>query len=407
MSTTLHTDVAITGGGVAGSSLAAALAGAGLGVILVEREARFRDRVRGEGVHPWGVKEVEQLGLLPVLHGAGARELPAWQVYRGGEPVFTFRWDDDRPGWPGELAIYHPALQQALIEHAAASGARVLRPARVSGLRRAGGPRLSVSGDDGDYEVRARLVVGADGRQSAARRWLGAETVRDPVHHQLGGCLFDDVDLPDNATHHAFFAGGFALCYPQGGGRARAYVICHSDIAARLRGDVDAFVGQCAAALPEGAVAGVRPAGPLAFFPNADIWAERAAGEGVVLIGDAAGANDPSLGQGLSIGFRDARELRDALLAEPDWEVAITGYAERRAAYYAVLRAHAQWSVRLWTEVGPQADARRARAERARELDPDLGGFGDIIARGPDNLVADEAARRHFFGEDLDPAAGM
>ena len=53
----------------------------------------------------------------------------------------------------------------------------------------------------------------------------------------------------------------------------------------------------------------------MAFFPNADIWANRAAGNGVALIGDAAGANDPSLGQGLSICMRDARELRERIVA--------------------------------------------------------------------------------------------
>jgi len=49
-----NVDVVIVGGGIAGSSLAAALAKAGLGVVVVERERRFRDRVRGESVHPWG-----------------------------------------------------------------------------------------------------------------------------------------------------------------------------------------------------------------------------------------------------------------------------------------------------------------------------------------------------------------
>jgi hypothetical protein len=40
-------------------------------------------------------------------------------------------------------------------------------------------------------------------------------------------------------------------------------------------------------------------------------------------------------------------------------------------------------------------------AERARERDPALGGFAHIRTYGAEGLVADEAARRHFFGEDL------
>ena len=97
-----------------------------------------------------------------------------------------------------------------------------------------------------------------------------------------------------------------------------------------------------------------RAVGPLAFFPAADIWCARIAGDGVVLLGDAAGANDPSRGQGLSICFRDARELRDALLADDDWQRAIASYADRRAVYYAALRADAQWSALLTSGVGPR-----------------------------------------------------
>jgi 2-polyprenyl-6-methoxyphenol hydroxylase-like FAD-dependent oxidoreductase len=337
------------------------------------------------------------------LRAAGAHELPGWQVYRGREPVYAFRWDDDAPGRPGEWSIYHPALQTALLEHAAARGAQVLRPARVSSFTRETGLRLTVEAQAGAHELRARLVVGADGRQSAARRWLGVEGIHDTPLQQIGGCLLDDVALDEQQTHYAVFEGGFVLLYPQGRGRARCYVVCSAALAAELRGDAARFIGQCAAALPEGALGPARAIGPLAFFPAADIWCERVAGDGVVLLGDAAGANDPSRGQGLSICFRDARELRDALLANDDWQRAITTYAARRATYYAALRADAQWSALLTSGVGPEADARRACAERARQLDPELGGYASIIGAGPDGLVVNEATRRHFFGEDLPP----
>jgi choline dehydrogenase-like flavoprotein len=58
-------DVVVVGGGVAGSSLGAALARAGLEVLVVEREARFRDRVRGDSLFPWGVVEMTWLTSSP------------------------------------------------------------------------------------------------------------------------------------------------------------------------------------------------------------------------------------------------------------------------------------------------------------------------------------------------------
>jgi 2-polyprenyl-6-methoxyphenol hydroxylase-like FAD-dependent oxidoreductase len=400
---TINVDVAIVGGGVAGASLAAALAQSGVEVAVVEREPVFRDRVRGEGMHPWGVLEAEKLGLLPVLEAAGARELIGWRIYIQRAEVSSTRWDDDEPGYPGEWAVYHPTLQETLLRHAESAGAMVFRPARVNQVETAATRSLAVATQDGDLTITARLIVGADGRQSAARRWAGGATVNDPVHHQIGGCLLDGVALDDDSSHMGFFEGGFGLVFPQGEGRARAYMVCLNEIAEQVRGrgNEGAFIERLRQSMPEGALGDPTPIGPLAFFPNADIWSSRLAGNGVALIGDAAGANDPSLGQGLSICMRDSRELRDALLGDSDWDAAVQDYTERRATYYAVLREYARWQAILRVEAGLDADAVRARANRARELDPDQNGFGAIIARGPDGLVADEAARRHFFGDDL------
>ena len=70
-------DVIVVGGGIAGSSLGAALAQAGLAVLVVEREARFRDGVRGASVFPWGVVEMTRLGLADLLPASDARPPPA------------------------------------------------------------------------------------------------------------------------------------------------------------------------------------------------------------------------------------------------------------------------------------------------------------------------------------------
>ena len=394
-------DVAIVGGGVAGASVAAALAAAGLGVVVVEREARFRDRVRGECIHPWGTREADRLGLLSVLRAAGANELPIWQDYVDRAPRPPYDWVDDTPEGHVELGIFHPAMQQALLDHARDAGALVLRPARVTAFCGVDRPELEIATDGGPVAIRARLVVGADGRTSAARRWVGAATLNDPTHHAIGGRLLDGVDLDSRRTHATEPPGAMALVFPQGEGRARAYLVCSSERAASVRATgAEGFITALAAYFPHGAFARATAIGPAAFFPNADIWADRVAGDAVVLVGDAAGANVPSLGQGLSLTLRDARELRDSLLGERDWRRAIRAFAERRATYYAVLREHARWHALLVLEEGPDADARRERVERAREADPSAGGFANIFALGSDGLVADETARRRFLAED-------
>ena len=399
----LPADVAIVGGGVAGSSLAVALADIGLGVVVVEREARFRERVRGEPFPRWAAAERDRPGLIPTLRASGAQLLPICQRYEDRAPLAPYRWSDDVPGGHVEWGVSHPGLQEALLRLAAERGATVLRPARVVAFRRGQDAELVVAGGGDEVVVRARLVVGADGHRSAARRWVGATTRTDPTHHCIGGVLLDGVALAADRTHQAHYPGGMTIVFPRGQGRARAYVVCDPAQAKTLHGAnaPRAFIERLAETLPDGAFAAARPAGPAAVFPGADTWADRIAGDDVVLIGDAAGANDPSQGHGLSLVFRDVRELRDLLIAESDRAQAIAVFAERRAAYHAVLRAHARWEGILTTERGPEADARRERVARAREIDPTAGGFAAIHGFGPDGLVADEAARRRFFGEDL------
>ena len=153
--------------------------------------------------------------------------------------------------------------------------------------------------------------------------------------------------------------------------------------------------------MPEGVLDNAEAAGPVAFFPNSDIWASQISGRDVVLIGDAAGAADPSWGRGTSLAFRDVRELSELLLAQGDWSSAMAEFGQCRAQYFSVIRAYDQWTNLHGAEEGDEADRRRERRDRAKELDPTLGGFRLIELQGPDGLVADEAARRHYFGEDL------
>ena len=92
--------------------------------------------------------------------------------------------------------------------------------------------------------------------------------------------------------------------------------------------------------MPGGTLDGARKAGPLGFFPNSCTWSSRIALGHVVLVGDAAGALDPTQGLGTSLLFRDVRVLSDLLTADRDWERATSEFARQRHAYYEVLRAY-------------------------------------------------------------------
>jgi menaquinone-9 beta-reductase len=404
VTTSQAVDVAIIGGGIAGSSLAIALRRAGLDVALVEREASFRDRIRGEAIHPWGVREVDALGLRPLLQHAGAVELPFWTTYRDRTPSEPYAWTSDVPDSPPEISVSHPRLQEILIRAASDEGALVFRPATATPSRAQGGWTIRIESDDRVVDVRARLLVGADGKTSATRKLLGGAIKRDPVHHQFGGMLATGIDLPRNSAHQGFYEGGFAMLFPQEEDRWRIYLAGAISLQRELMGPGarPEFLRRVAECFPEGALPDAEPAGPMGFFPNADTPIDPIAGDGIVLIGDAAGANDPTQGHGLSLVFRDVRVLRD--LIAHDIESAPDGFADQRKAYYHVLRTHAAWAAPLLTDTGETAEALRAQVRRAREIDPAAEGYGMLFAKGPDGLQTDEETRRRFYGEHIEGA---
>ena len=75
-------DIITAGGGLGGAALARAMAQRGARVLVLERETKFKDRVRGEAMMPWGVAEARALGIADVLLNCG-HELPWWDMYFG------------------------------------------------------------------------------------------------------------------------------------------------------------------------------------------------------------------------------------------------------------------------------------------------------------------------------------
>ena len=93
--------------------------------------------------------------------------------------------------------FYHPKMQEVLIQAAAVAGAEVRRGAVITDVRQGSQPTVSYQGDGLSHEVQGRLVVGADGRISATRKWTGFSIERDPPSLMLAGMLFDNMPVPD------------------------------------------------------------------------------------------------------------------------------------------------------------------------------------------------------------------
>lgn len=161
----LDADVAVVGGGPAGSAAAIACASRGLRVLLLERDALARDRP-GETLHPGVEPLLAQLGVAERLEQVtGARHEGIWIEWGAPRRFEPYGADSDGP-WSG-FQVSRSAFDNLLLDRARALGAEIRHPCTVVA------PLVSEENIHGvltsDGPVVARVVVDATGRS----RWLG------------------------------------------------------------------------------------------------------------------------------------------------------------------------------------------------------------------------------------------
>jgi 2-polyprenyl-6-methoxyphenol hydroxylase-like FAD-dependent oxidoreductase len=394
-------DIAIAGGGLGGAALAKSMAEHGVKVLVIEREQRFRDRVRGEFLAPWGYSEAHGLGISDCLHSVGT-EIPWMDVYAVTERMVHRELVSTTPQQLPGLAFYHPSMQESLLGAAAGAGATVRRGAAVCEVEVQPGAAKFVVQENGRTETfAARLVVGAEGRSSVVRSSAKFQVARDPEDMMIAGVLFENMRAAEDTFEliYHFGLGQFVGVFPQGRGQVRVYLSYHAGTQPRFQGEADLarFIQGCRNTGANPAYfKDARPIGPLATFDAAHTWVDHPYRDGVALLGDTATSSDPSWGQGLSLTLRDARVLRDHLLSSTDWAAAGHAYAAEHDGYSNRLHTFNQWLGEFYLAMGSEAEARRARALPLIGADPSRQPDTTLV--GPD-MPADEAVRRRFFAE--------
>jgi len=400
----MNPDLLIVGAGIAGGALATVMARRGAQVVLIDREREPRDRIRGEWMTPWGVAEVQRLDLLEPLHEAGANYSDKFIGYSDEtSPAEAERKSIDFcrmvPGVQGALNIGHPAACRTLASLAEKAGATVITG--ISGLKILPGssPCVRFQIDGKEQLFQPRLVIGADGRGSAVARQAAIKFMGEKATHLLGGLLVEGVpDWPEKVHSVGLLKGRRYYIFPQGAGRLRLYLTAVLGKRRDIAGDEDVrtFLENFRSTyLPNGAsIAEAQQAGPLSFYPNADRWSEQPVADGVVLIGDAAGHNDPTIGQGLSITMRDARIVSGILSSTHDWSVAsFAPYVAERSELMRRLRVVARMTSILQLSP-PEADAgRRKRGADAIRHDRNFAPMFKATVVGPDKISS------NAFGE--------
>lgn len=383
-------DVVIVGGGIAGGALAAVLARDGYEVLVLERQTTYRDKVQGEGIMLWGVAELLQLGLEDAVLAAGGgyatRAVPYDEVIHPGEAeAAAAPLDQLSPGVPGVLTVGHPEACEALAQAAGAAGASVLRGVSDVLVWAGEDQRVRYTLHGVTHEVRCRLIVGADGRQSTVRRQLGIGMAESTPRILGCGMLVDGLhSWPSSQIALGTEGDLHYFVFPRANGRVRLYLLYAIEQKRRFKGPnrqaefLDAYRLQCLPGSED--IAAAKPAGPCVSHPMSDTWTDTPYAEGAVLVGDAAGHNDPIIGQGLSIALRDARIVADILRSGSDWSVtAFAPYGEERRERMRRLRLTAQIFTDLRATFTPQGAARRKRWSQMWRSDPLLSELGAAL----------------------------
>ena len=390
-------DVIVVGGGLGGSALAKVMTDAGARVLVLEQEARFKDRVRGEFMPPWGVAEARRLGLEDALETCGCW-VPHLEMGLSQPRDLVATTPHALPA----LGFSHPEMQEASLQAAATAGADVRREVTVIGVEPGEPPRVRFRNSGSAETLSARIVVASDGRNSAARKWAGFAVTRQAHPFLFAGVLLTGLAMPRDMAHYFLnpaVAMVVGLVY-EGRDRFRAYLAYPTEGMERLQGEqtLPRFLeySRRTTVFPNFYDGSLRCMGPLASFTCDEDWVEHPYSNGVALIGDAAATSDPAYGQGMSLTLRDVRTLSEALLGNSDWDSAGNDYAVEHQRYFSVIHTSCEWLRQIFQEQGPEADRRRAAAMPRIQEDPTR--IPDHIISGPE-LPIDEGVRARFFGE--------
>lgn len=359
-------DIAVIGAGVAGLALATLLARHGHRVRLLERFATPRPLGAGLLLQPTGLATLHRLGLHAQVTALGAPIHRLQGQTRTGRTVFDVRYDALAPGLGG-LGVHRATLHATLWRAFAASGAALETGCDIAGLAPASNGGACPIGANGRIHPRADLVVDASGAGSALRPLLGGKPAR-PFGF---GAMWAVVPQGDMATdilaqrydgaHTMMGILPVGRADPGGPPLAALFWSLRREAMPAWEQGFPAWQLQATALWPDlgPCVAALRPD---AFTPAlyGHYTAARPYTPNLVLVGDAAHATSPQLGQGANQALLDAVTLADCLATLPPAE-AIPRYATLR-------RSHVRFYQRASRLMTPLFQSRSRTAAWLRDL---------------------------------------
>lgn len=320
----MQADLIIVGAGMVGSALALALQDQGLDIILLDgsplsvkpfdASSAFEPRVSALSVASQRI--LERLGVWDGIAARRACPYAEMQVWDGsGTGQIHFSAASVHAEALGHI-VENRVVQDALLERLHDSPIGLLPGARLEQLRRSGdGWLLSLS--DG-RELRAPLIIAADGANSAVRRLAGCATREwDYLHHAIVTSV--RCSKPHQATAWQRFTDDGPLAFlpltgPEGEHWCSIVWSVTPTEAERLMALDDAGFQRALGFAFEHRLGEVLQADPRVCIPLRQRHAKRYVEDGLALIGDAAHSIHPLAGQGVNLGFLDVAVLAEVLL---------------------------------------------------------------------------------------------
>jgi flavin-dependent dehydrogenase len=336
---TTHHDVVVVGARCAGAATAMLLARQGHDVAVVDRASFPSDTLSTHAIARGGIVQLQRWGLLDEVVASGAPKIRQASFHLPDGTTVT-RAIKERAGVDHLLAPRRIVLDAILVEAAEAAGAQVRTGFTVSDVLTDGSGRVTgVTGCDATgapRELRARVVVGADGMRSRVARAVGARMLDE--RPAAGAAHYTFVaGLDAEGFEYHLSDGAFAGVFPTHGGEANVWLCTPARDGGITGADrEEAFVSWVERVSPSLAARVRRaevtaPVRGIVGMPN---HVRQPAGPGWALVGDAGYHRDAITGHGITDAFRDAEllafHLDRALRRETDEASALAAYGDER-----------------------------------------------------------------------------
>lgn len=309
-------DIIIVGAGLVGASFAQAMKDSGLKLALVESVAptvpspEWTSRVYA--ISPGSIEFLGESGVWQQFDAARIAPVLGMHIY-GDDGKANLDFDAHQSGL-SELAVIvevrhmQYGLWQALQRQ---ENLELFCPARCASLRLQ--EEIAVLRLEDGRELRAPLIVGADGRESWVRSQAGMDAEPSP-YRQMGVIANFETERPHGDAAWEWFRGDGVLAFlPLPGNRISIVWTAFEERAAELMAlTPDEFCHQVQEA-SHSALGELKLLSKPAAFPLRLLHLEHLVKSRVALIGDAAHNVHPLAGQGVNLGFQDARELAKVL----------------------------------------------------------------------------------------------